>query len=68
MNVIHMHTANKQRANGAGVAVAIAANRYGHSPQQSAAFANTARELVARGCSPARAIAAVKRVARSVRA
>lgn len=62
--IVALHDTSTRRANGAGQAAAMAATRYGLGPQQAAQCARTARAMVARGFSAARAVAAVRRMAK----
>ena len=53
LNVVPIHSAAK--AHGTAIATALMAKRYGQNPDAARAAADTARELVERGHSPARA-------------
>lgn len=60
-DVIQMHTSRAARAQGAAVAVAIAANRLGLTPQQVIRCAQAAAERVKEGqTSAARAVSDAK--------
>lgn len=62
--VTPMFKAAEERANGAGMAVAIAAARYKLPAETAALHAQIAREMVMRGFSASHAVAAVNRRSR----
>lgn len=62
-NVISMPNLHERtiatRAAGAAIAATLAARRHGHSERETRALSETAQEMVRRGFSAARAVAAV---------